>query len=125
VASQCEYETDDDQVLGLAVGTFVTPKAADDAFGMARLEAQFTDVAYEDVQGFGARRSEADGGPLPVPGLVPAYWVPDSPNRSRTEGDKEFVFGELTVLDGRIYAVWTSPSDRALAERAMEAVLTA
>lgn len=124
VASQCEYEADDDQVLGLAVGTFVSPKAADDAFGMARLDTQFKEIKFEDVEGLGARRSEADGGPLPVPGLRPAYWVPDTPNHSRTENGKRFVFGELTVLDGRIFAVWTSPSDRAAAERTMEAVLT-
>jgi hypothetical protein len=112
--STCEYVGQTDEVLGLGIVTFESADEASDAFGMSRLDTQFDEIEFEDVEGFG-----------PGGEFGSAFFMPDSPNHSRTVTEVEFVFGELVVLDGlRVYSVWVSPSSLDVTKQAMEAVLT-
>jgi hypothetical protein len=110
-ASTCAYVLEDDNTvaLGVGIGTFDDTEAAENAFLMARANAQFDELDPQDVEGLGDE----------------AYWIAATTNFTREIEGEELVMGELDVRDGTtLVTVYLTPPEQATAEQAAQLVLS-
>jgi hypothetical protein len=109
-ASTCEYVLEDDATVavGVGIGTFDDTEAAEDAYLMARANAQFDELDPQDVDNAGDE----------------AYWIADTTNFTREINGEELTLGELNVVDGTtLLTVYLTPPDQDTAEQTAEIVL--
>jgi hypothetical protein len=110
-ASTCEYVLEDDATiaLGVGVGTFDNTEAAEDAYLMARANAQFDELDPQDVDNLGDE----------------AYWIADTTNFTREIAGEMLTLGELNVRDGTtLVTVYLTPPEQNTAEQAAEIAIS-